>query len=607
MTPRRLWGLRAWGLSLLIAVLTCPFPRAVPGTLLDDSWGYAVHSWITGAAGDVPVTFFTYGPLGFLTAPAVWQRWTYAAGIAFLLLVQVALCRLLLARLLRVSPLPVALAVTVLLAALVDDYAAETLVVVATFFAAELLQEGVRRPRPTLALSCVVSGLALLVKFSAGVVTLLLLLVVTAALAGPSLRRRLGFSALAGAGSLLTSWALFALVTGHLSFPTWLRSSKEIASGYVAMGLEGPGSVRVSHYLWAAPLLLGLIGLAAVLVVRHRDRATAVIGLVVVLSAYLAFREGFTRHDLTHVAVLVSALTFLPFALVLGRRSRWLLVPLVVGAFFYGTSVTHTTDVGDRYALVSNVERLANRLHLVVSPGPAQAQGRADIRTHFAVPPAVLDAVRGYRVHVDSFDTAVLYGYDLRWGPAAVYAGYSSYTPWLDTHNAASLSARTAPERILRYRGSRPIDARYALFESPAYQVAIQCRWQPVITTALWQVLEPGPDRCTQRSSLGSVSFRAGEAVAVPQPRAGGIVTVSLDLAVPLTDRLEGLVFKPWTQRYVRLDGTRWRLVVATATGPLALRLPLEGPGAPDSFARKDVSSLVLPFDGTATFTELAP
>lgn len=597
------------GLSLLLAVLTCPFPSAVPGTLLDDSWGYAVHSWITGAAGDVPVTYFTYGPLGFLTAPAVWERWTYAAAVLFLLAVQVALCRLLLARLLRLWSLPVAAVVTLLLAALVDTYAAETLVVVGTLVAAELLQDGVRRPRVTLALSCLVSGAALLVKFSTGVVTLLLLVIVAFALAR---RRRLAVGVGALLGSLLVSAVLFACVTGHLGeFPTWLKSSQEIASGYVAMGLEGPGAVKVSDYLWAAPLLLGLLWLAAALAFRRRDLAAVAGGTVVVLTTYLSFREGFTRHDARHLEVFVSALTFLPFALLLGRRSRWLLVPLVLGAIAYGHQVSETTRFTDRYALVSNVQTLANRLHLVVDPSPAQRQGRADLRERFPLPAPVLSALRGHRVHVDPYDTGLLYGYDLRWGPTAVYAGYTSYTPWLDSRNAASLSGL---DRVLRYRGTKAIDARYALFESPRYQLALQCRWRPVVTSGLWQVLEPGPDRCATSSPLGSSSFAAGQAVTVPAARQpDGIVTVSLQLDVPLMDALEGLVFKPWPQRYLMLNGARYRLVVATAGGPLVLRLPAsdpgapERPGAPDTFGPKDVRTLVLPFSGTATFTELSP
>ena len=594
------------GLSLLLAVLTCPFPPAVPGTLLDDSWGYAVHSWVTGAAGEVPVTYFTYGPLGFLTAPAVWERWTYGAAVLFLLAVQVALCRLLLARLLRLWSLPVAAAVTLLVAALVDTYAAETLVVVGTLLAAELLQDGVRRPRVTLALGCLVSGAALLVKFSTGVVTLLLLVIVAIALARS---RRLAVGVGALFGSLLVSVVLFACVTGHLGdFPNWLRSSQEIASGYVAMGLEGPGSVQASDYVWAAPLLLGLLWLAAAVALRRRDLAAVAGGTVVVLTTYLSFREGFTRHDARHLEVFVSALTFLPFALMLGRRSRWLLVPLVLGAIAYGDQVSDTTRFTDRYALASNVHTLANRLHLVVDPAPAQRQGRSDLRERFALPAPVLSALRGHRVHVDPYDTALLYGYDLRWGPTAVYAGYTSYTPWLDSRNAASLSGRTAPDRVLRYRGSKAIDARYALFESPRYQLALQCRWRPAVTSGLWQVLEPGPDRCATSSSLGSTSFRAGQAIPVPAARRPeGIVTVSLRLDVPLMDRLEGLLFKPWPQRYLQLNGTRYRLVVATADGPLVLRLPEAGPGAPDTFGPKDVRTIVLPFSGTATFTELHP
>ena len=87
-----------WAVSLLIAVFTVPLTSNAPRGGIDPSWGFAMHAWVSGSAGDVPVTSFTYGPLGFLTVPVLWGSWTYLLALLFVLGVQVVLCRLLMAR-----------------------------------------------------------------------------------------------------------------------------------------------------------------------------------------------------------------------------------------------------------------------------------------------------------------------------------------------------------------------------------------------------------------------------------------------------------------------------------------------------------------------------
>lgn len=593
-------------LSVLLAVLTCPFAPATPGPSLDLSWVFGTQAWVTGSHGDVPVTYFTYGPLGFLTAPVVWARTTYTLALLFVFAIQVALCRVLLARLLRMTALPVAVVGTVLLAALVDTGSAELLVVVVALLAAELVQAGVTHPRIWLVGGAVLAGLVLLVKFSTGVVSLLLLVVVTAALAGPGRRRRLGTAAGATALALLTSATAFGLLTGHpAAFPRWLWASKQIAGGYSGMGYELQGGSTTQDYAFAVPMVLLLLVVAAALALRARALTQLVSATVVALVAYLAFREGFTRHDPVHLATFSTALLLLPLALVLGRRSRWLLLPLLAAALAFGVGQTHTTHPRHSYDLAGNVSRLANRLHLVVDAKATQERGRAMIDQDFQVPRDVQAALRGHRVNVDPWDTSAIWVYGLRWGPSSVWALYSSYTPWLDDHNAASLSASTAPDRILRRSGIGSIDNRNPAFESPSYQLAELCGWRQVVRSGHWQVLERGPDRCAAPTLLGVVKLVPGQPVTVPSPRtAGAVVTVRLQLDTTLRYKLESALFKPSMPRFMTLDGTSRRLVVATAGQPLVLLSPPGLPGLPDLFRPHDTRSITVDVPGTAVFEE---
>ena len=589
-------------LSAFLALLTCPFMPATPSAHLDRSWGFALHAWVSGSAGSVPVTYFTYGPLGFLTVPVVWGRTTYALALLFALLVQVALCRVLLARAVRVAPLPVAVVTTLLLAALAPTQPAELLVFVEALVAAELLQAGVAHRRAWLLGGSAVAGLALLVKFSTGVVSTVLLVVVAAALAGPGWRRRLGTAGGAGLLALGISAAAFGVVTGHPgAFPTWLRASKEIAGGYTAMAYELGGGTTTADYAFAVPLLLALLTVAAGLAWRTRAVPQVAGGAVMAVVLYLAFREGFTRHDSQHVEVFVAALLLLPFGLALGRTGRWLLAPLVAATLAFGVWQTHVTDPGSRYDLAGNVGRLADRLQLVADARAVQDTGRAAMRSEFQVPREVQDALRGHRVQVDPYDTGVAWAYGLRWGPSSVWALYSAYTPWLDEHNAASLAPPDGPDRILRRTGGWAVDARQPAFDSPRYQLTELCRWRQFVRSGAWQVLERGPDRCAAPTVLGTARLTPGVSVKVPPARTpGAVVTVRLRLDQPWDYRLESALFKPSRPQYVTLDGVPYRLVVATAGGPLVLSAPSD-PSFPAGTA-----TLRVDLPGTAVFEERA-
>jgi hypothetical protein len=581
-----------WALSLLIAVFTCPLPSNAPTTGIDPSWGFAMHTWVTS---DVPVTSFTYGPLGFLTVPVLWNRWTYLLALLFVLGVQVVLCRLLLARLGQWLPLRIAVLATVALAALVDVYVAESFLVTMALLAAHLMQTGVRRQRTWFAGGAAIAGLALLVKFSTGLVCLLLL-----GMAAYALSRRLLVAAAAVVAALGVSWVAFSLLTQHpLGFWHWITGSRQVAQGYPAMAAEGFERTAL-HYGVGLAVALSLVAVALALAVRSRALVPAACAGVVVLVSYLAFRQGFTRHDVEHEGSFISAMTFLPLALAVGHRSRWLLPPLVLAPLVFGVATGQRWDPADRASTV------ASDLRDVVSAGRVTRDAQEAIRERFALPAPVARALDGHRVQVDPYNTGVLWAYGLDWGPSEVWALYSSYTPWLDDHNATSISRPSGPDRILRYSGTGAVDGRSPDLESPRYQLTEQCRWEVELASGAWQVLRPVANRCGSPTSLGSVRFGPRQKLVVPQPRhPGSIVTVRLELDLPASTKLWSLAFKPRTERHINLGGRWYRLVVANAGQPLLLRVPEGLPGGARTFGPLSAGTLAVDLPGEAFFEEV--
>ena len=178
-------------------------------------------------------------------------------------------------------------------------------------------------------------------------------------------------------------------------------------------------------------------------------------------------------------------------------------------------------------------------------------------------------------MHVTPYATAIVWAYQLKWGPLPVFQTYAAYTPALDTLDAEAINSAHAPERILRNR-DREIDGRVETFTQGLTSRTILCRYQELRTTLTLQVLGLGPNRCGPAVALGTVHARWGQKVPIPAPpnehsfvfvRVGGVGVSGLE-------KLLGLIARP-AERFVRLGGgMSHRLVQETARDGLILRAP---------------------------------
>jgi hypothetical protein len=201
-------------------------------------------------------------------------------------------------------------------------------------------------------------------------------------------------------------------------------------------------------------------------------------------------------------------------------------------------------------------------------------------------------------VHVDPYLTAVALAYpELRWAPLPIFQSYAAYTTDLDRIDADVLRSAEAPERILRSfraishtdlvrsRIGRPfvdgevipstVDGRFGWFESPEATLETFCRYRQVAASDRWQALARTGGSCGPPEPLGVVQAKAGEAVTIPaETRPDRFVIVRVrGLQPSLPARVRSALIKgpDW---YVVLDGTRYRLIAATAPDGLLLEVP---------------------------------
>jgi hypothetical protein len=594
--------------AVLLALGTWHMPGILPPSMLwfapqnslDDSWAIALHMAHSQGLDFGRDVVFTYGPLGFLSAPLLVQGGTSSAAYAYAAVIQVALALLVFRSAARSFGIPLGFGLAFL--ALCLPLVISDMGVYIAFFGCIWLLERDEAP-PWWWLSSIAGVLAavqLLVKLNNGLACLVLFALAVWRLPPGRLRSE---------GILLGSFAVSLIVlwlgTGNPldALPDWVQRSREIVSAYTnAMALEDDS--RREQYV-AALLLLG--GAAALLVPRLRFARARTIPLLLAacIYAFAYLKEGFVRHD-GHDTAFFCAFAVGILAFRWQGWARWAAAALVLGA------------VG---AVVMGPENSLSKMIQPVTFGKAAVMNARDLvdfdrrdsliesrkivgREAFAVPPDQLALLRGHTVDVVPMATAAVWTYGLKWQPEPILQWYMAYDGRLDQFNADAIADHGA-ERILR---SRPwaVDGKEPAFEAPASYLAMLCHYRELAADSSWEVLARTANRCGEPRRLATVEARAGERITIPTAGPGELVYARVHFDRPVLDRLESLVFKPVHLPHVTLDGTQdHRFIPATADGPLVVRTPataglsplFDGVRSYDTMEIRNVLSFTIEFE----------
>jgi hypothetical protein len=566
-------GVIIGALALLLALMTWPLPDLQPQVGLDGSWVTGLHRSAFEHRGFGSDIVFTFGPLGFLREPVLAYPWTTRLAFGYVLALQFALCLALLLALWRsFGSLLIAAPLALLIASLVD---AEPAWIVAFAVVIALVHGDVPRralPATLLALG-VLAGIQLLAKLNVGITVLALCVIALAALRDDR-RRALAWFAGGVGSALITGWALTGQSPADVA--DYLGAAPQIVGGYSeAMGLDDPESAWA---LWVVPVLVG-IGAAIALrgdplaAVRSRVAMTA----LWLLLAFTAYKSGFVRHGPGHAlyvfATILGGLAVLPLARL--ARTTAALVLLLAGVALLGAG---RLDPSVAVAPIQRAEAFVDQARLLAdgsSMNAAIVGARRRMVAEYRLDPATLAELNGHSVHVEPYEANVTWAHRLAWKPPPVFQSYSAYTAKLDERNAQALASPAGPDRILRHN-LPAIDARNRTWESPAAMRAVLCHFQPLTTTAEWQVLGRVTNRCGTPRLLAERSARWGQDVAIPAaPSARSAVYAEIDgVSVKGLEKLVNVAYRAAPRELV-LDGNRpYRLVPGTARNGLLLRVP---------------------------------
>ena len=501
---------------------------------------------------------------------------TGVASVLVTLAAQIAFCALLLRGALRSLSPPLAVAVvyaiTGVLASVgfslvVSDY----LVFFTLFLAVWILEREDPAPAAFIVLGAIAAAAQLFVKLNGGVLCILMLAVAVWR-CRPGGARSLALLAGSYAGALAALW----LLTGNslLDLPTWFRLSFHIVTAYAgSMALEVPGRSR--EYVEAGLVVL-CAGAAVILRARTLGRARAVsIAALLLVYGFGYWKEGYVRHDVHSLAFFAAvAIALLAF--------RWRGFARIVASFALVVVVTVSAwapDFGPTgpFHPVRSAAAAAAALQQSIVPHSrhtAIAAGRAAIRARLALDSNTLAELRNNTVDVEPYETSAVWAYGLEWRPELLLQQYVAGDAALDSANAKAL-AQSGATRVLRQELWPALDGKHPLYEAPSTFMTLVCRYRQLSSNGGWAVFARGVNRCGTARLLASTSTSGGTTLAVPgPPTPRDIVFARIRVKETSFQRLQRLLLKRRRQPTITVDNEQYRLVPATATGPLILRMP---------------------------------
>jgi hypothetical protein len=339
------------------------------------------------------------------------------------------------------------------------------------------------------------------------------------------------------------------------------------------MALEGKPNVL--GYLSMAAAIAIVLGYLVRMTRLAPARATVGVTLVSALMLFLGFREASGRHGPGHQDYFfLFALPLLAWFAGPGRRpgSSPVFRSAVLVAAVVLTSMT-VLPQEPRTAFTT----WGLRLQLVVDPAYQTQQlekARTKERGGYRLSTAMRDRIGTAPVQVDPTDVTLAWVYDLNWHPAPVFQSFSAYTADLDERNARWLANAPADQVILR-APTKAIDQRNKLWDTPRYLLTELCDYRVDSSDSRWMILSKTGNRCGAPVRASTIRVRAGQHVVPPQVAPDELVTMSFTADKPgVPVPLGRLLVKSFHPLTVSVDGSKFRLPRALATGPLLDNVP---------------------------------
>ena len=357
---------------------------------------------------------------------------------------------------------------------------------------------------------------------------------------------RLQYKSFRGLSGILITYALATVLLWSLAgqnlsnLLNYVRRTVEMSSSYSgAMSLEG----RISEIaLFVVSSLLVI--LYAVRSCNHR--LSIPLNLMLVVTLYIGFRLGFTRHD-GHA--LIASQTLIGVLLLVKRFSRQrpfylvLLSVLVTWVFIDGNySGTSTKSVIMRFRSVY-VEPLTQSVAFLKDRDLFHREYWNSVQS--IARDSSLPSVQG-TVDVFPYDIAAVLSKGLTWSPRPILQSYAAYTSELAELNASHFYGPDSPNNV--FFSVNPIDYRFPSLEDGSSWIPLLQNYRLVGHDGTWLHLarrENGKTDLPKLRYLSTSSSSIDTKIVLPQLPHDEALFVNLRFNGSLKYKLSQAFFKP--------------------------------------------------------------
>lgn len=372
----------------------------------------------------------------------------------------------------------------------------------------------------------------------------------------PRIRGLLEFACI----GLLTSVVLWCAVGQHLfSLPVYVYRALSVGGGQSgAMGLE----LRYNawEYVFVAPAV-GAI-LVALITMRPRGRWSLLYWAFYIVAIFLLFKQAFVRHDAHSAQFFALAVAMGAVSLAVAGMARRRLV--ASGSLVALLVATQIGAYGDGVNGIDPARRLADFGQGIVyavsqeSRSQSMEAARQSLIQQLAIPDEITNRIGAQDVYVEPFNFAAGYAYGFHDAILPTLLEYGAYNHTLDSLNADWFEGDSAPELILRRESETTLDGRNPHWDAPQQKVAEFCNYKVQISSGGWTLLERrAQSRCNGVQSGDSMKLSARESVPVPE-RPGTVTVARVFPEESLRDRVAGTLFKR-DNLFVGLSGQMYR------------------------------------------------
>lgn len=418
--------------------------------------------------------------------------------------------------------------------------------------------------------SSIVVGIALLIKSSMGIISLLYLLSFSVYFLWKKNYTIIFYSLL---GTTITFILIWALLYENMSgIGTYLYATLELSRGNsTAM------TINPNNNWW---LFSGFVLLFLSFPLLKKEKIALFLFLVSLLPIAAAFKYAVAREDhIFYFSNFLIQFIFIIFIITKKFTFKEFLHLSVMYLLFilFIFKTPYKNNIKNHFEHYVSALKVNTADFINYKNNTSQLNMKSKILLH----PFILDKADKVLIgdkSVDTYplDTAYIAANNLNWTPRPIFQSYISYTPYLDKKNADFFNSPLAPEFIIWHRkhwGGEvlSLDNRYLLNDEPFTIKAILSNYKVIVKRDSYLILKRSINRLSSKV-IATKSYRWNQWIEVPQVQSNkgsSILIAKTNIPRSIIQKIKKLLYKEFevyiSYKFNNGEEEHYRVVVDTA------------------------------------------